>query len=233
MSFHPYNPSYYQQPENLTEAIATANRDMNDLGGSTIPIWITEFGWTTGNELGQARSLDDQAQSLIAAQTVSLGEGVEKYYWYDLVDDSTDPNQHEGNFGMFYQRSGDVVAHQPKPAAFVQALLIDAISGLEAKGRDDLGDGVFSYAFGEPEDAARVAWAPGGERTVTYEASGPISVTDLTGHVETVEPEDGVVEVTIGGRAVILEGDFSPADEPSPTPEPSVTPSETPARPQD
>ncbi|GAA4777273.1 glycosyl hydrolase [Microbacterium gilvum] len=235
MSFHPYNPSYYQQPENVAAAISDANNNMNAGAGSTIPIWITEFGWTTGNELGQARSLDVQAQNVVAAQVVSLANGVEKYYWYDLVDDSTDANNHEGNFGMFYQEAQSVATAAPKPAAFTQALLIDQLGGRPAAGADDIGDGSFSFLFGDEADGVRVAWTLNGEATATYTASGPIEMTDASGAVTTLQPEDGQVTVPLTGEAVFLAGDFSTADEPEPTGTPSATPSpsETSARPEE
>ncbi|QGU27535.1 hypothetical protein D7D94_07550 [Microbacterium oryzae] len=237
MSFHPYNPQYYQKPENLTGAFDDARANMQNGAGGTLPIWLTEFGWTNGNELGQARSLADAAQNLIAAQTVSLGNGVEKYYWYDLVDDSTDSNNHEGNFGMFYQEGASVATAAPKPAAFAQALLIDQLGGREAIGRDDVGSGNQSYLFGEESDGVRVAWTLNGEATVEYEASGPIRMTDFNGAAMTLKPEDGKVSVPLTGRAVFLAGDFSPADEPDPTPTPTPTatpsPTQTPARTED
>ena len=237
MSFHPYNPSYYQQPENLTGAFADARENMQAGAGGELPIWLTEFGWTTGNELGQARSLDAQAQNLVAAEAVSLANGVEKYYWYDLIDDSTDGNNHEGNFGMFYQEASSVATAAPKPAAFAQALFIDQLGGREATARDDIGSGNHSYLFGEESDGVRVAWTLNGQASAEYEASGPITMTDMSGAVTTLEPENGTVTVPLTGSAVFLAGDFSPADEPTPTPTASPTatpdPTETPARPED
>src|SRR5690606_39936390 len=66
--------------------------------------------WTTGAELGQQVSREMQAERLLRAELTSLDYGVQKYFWYDLTDDSTDPNNHEGNFGMFEQRRSGVAA---------------------------------------------------------------------------------------------------------------------------
>ena len=41
------------------------------------------------------------------AETIALSNNVEKYFWYDLVNDQTDPAQHEGNFGLVKQAIAD------------------------------------------------------------------------------------------------------------------------------
>ena len=205
MSFHPYNKWIYDTPESLAGVISESNDDMQSIGGEVLPIWITEFGWTTGAELGQQVSLTVQGERLARAELTAFASGAEKYFWYDLVNDSTDPNNHEGNFGMFEQRRDGVAAQPPRPAAFVQALLINEIGGRESAGHADAGDGVQTSVFGENEDAVTAAWSYDGDRTATLEASGPVVVTSMWGSTTTVEPENGKVEVAVGASPVFIE----------------------------
>jgi len=204
MSFHPYDKPVYDVPERLVGTIADANKNMEAHGGERKPIWITEFGWTTGNEVGQAVAPAVQAERLVRAETVSIAHGVEKYVWYDLVDDSRDPNQHEGNFGLFGQKRDGVAALPPKPAAFAQALLINELGGRGQPTADDVGEGSFSYRFGAEDDAVRVAWTLNGEHEVTYEATGPVTVTDLSGASRVIEPRDGKVTLTLTATPVFV-----------------------------
>jgi hypothetical protein len=202
-----------------------ADGNMESLAGKVLPIWITEFGWTTGAELGQQVSRDVQAERLWRAELTAFGYGAEKYFWYDLIDDSTDANNHEGNFGMYERRRDGVAAQPPKPAAFAQALLINAIDGRETAGRADAGDGVRSAVFGSDDDTLTALWSFDGEREATIEASGPVTVTSLTGEVSTLEPADGVVTVTVGSSPLLVEQSGGSSDEPeaaaSSTPEPA------------
>lgn len=205
MSFHPYNKYIYDTPESLSSVVGEANDHMQSIGGSILPIWITEFGWTTGAELGQQVSREMQAERLLRAELTSLDYGVQKYFWYDLTDDSTDPNNHEGNFGMFEQRRSGVAAQPPKPAAFAQALLIDLLEGRPQADGVDAGDGVKTASFGEGDDMIHAAWSIDGERQATIEASGPVEVTTMWGSTERIEPEGDSVSVTVGSSPVFIE----------------------------
>ena len=244
MSFHPYNKWIYDTPESLGSVMDEANGDMQNLAGKKLPIWITEFGWTTGAELGQQVSRDVQAERLWRAQLTAFAYGAEKYFWYDLIDDSTDPNNHEGNFGMYEQRRDGVAAQPPKPAAFAQALLINAIDGRETAGRAEAGDKVRSAVFGSGDDTLTAVWSFDGEREASLEATGPVTVTSLTGEVSTVEPENGMVTLTVGSSPLLVESSGAAAEEPeteasaTPAPGESGTPTPTPvateaAKPED
>jgi hypothetical protein len=161
---------------------------------------------------------------LIRSQTTALMKGVERYFWYDLVNDKNDRADHEGNFGLFTQPIDGVAAYPPKPAAFTQALLISKLNGGEYLSVDDIA-GVFSYAFSTDDDEElRVAWSTEGVENATYPASGTITSTNSRGEVVTYEPVDGVVTVQVSATPVMLTGDFSPADgTPSASPTPSPT----------
>ena len=205
MSFHPYNKWIYDTPESLSTVIKESNNDMKSLAGSKIPIWITEFGWTTGAELGQQVSYATQAERLWRAELTALAAGAEKYFWYDLVNDSTDPNAHEGNFGMFEQRRDGVMARPPKPAAFAQALLINELDGRTKVERVDAGESVRTAVFGKDGDRVRAAWSFQGEREATFKVSGPVKITTMWGATSTVKPKDGKVTLTVGSSPVLIE----------------------------
>lgn len=209
MSFHPYNKPVYDVPENLAGTIADANKNMEAHGGERKPIWITEFGWTTGNEMGQAVTDAVQAERLVRSEVTALANGVEKFFWYDLVDDSRDGNAHEGNFGMFGQKRDGVSALPPKPSAFAQALLINELAGRGDPVSDDLGDGSFSHRFGTEDDFIRVAWTLNGEQEATFEVPGPVRVTDMSGATTELAPEGGKITVTLGASPIFISTDVA------------------------
>ncbi|WOF22318.1 cellulase family glycosylhydrolase [Microbacterium betulae] len=220
VSFHPYNA--WDAPERIAGYLADARERMREITGETRPIWLTELGWTTGDERGEGLSLWDQAAYLVRAETTALGSGADRVFWYDLVNDSADDDLHEGNFGLFSQREDGASALRPKPAAFAQTLLIEAIGGRDAAGRDDLAGGAHSYRFGAGDDVVRVAWSTSGTRKATFPSATDVIVTTLRGEVSRVTPEDGRVTVSLTDSPVVIEA--SDGGDPSSSPSPEAAP---------
>ncbi|GAB3284515.1 glycosyl hydrolase [Microbacterium lacusdiani] len=198
MSFHPYQ--VYFGPEGLDRVVRQA-RDTMNAHGEAKPIWITELGWTS--KTGDV-SLEEQGARLVRAQSTALAAGVERYFWYDLINDTTEPADHEGNFGLFWQKRDGVAAQPPKPAAFVQALFIAALDGRAFQTVDRI-DGVRSVSFGDVGDVMKVVYPTAGETTVEYPAWDTVTVTDLSGAVTELEPRQGAVTVDLD-RIVLVSG---------------------------
>jgi hypothetical protein len=203
VSYHPYTLA----PEGLIADIQQAQARIKEYnGGQSKPIWLTEFGWTanTGPD-----SETTQAAYLVRAQTIALSLGVERVYWYDLVNDSVDPTVHEGNFGLFTRATATVPAFQPKPAALAQALLIRKVAGKPFTSQDQVAN-TYSYVFGEGKDATRVAWTTA-PISIDYMTVNPITVTAASGTTTIMTPVDGKVTVQLGGEPVYIQGDITAA----------------------
>lgn len=198
ISFHPYEVS--ANPESLAGIIAQARASMQDNASDTRPIWITELG--TSSKTG-GRPVDGQADYLVRTSITALANGVEKYFWYDLINDSPDPAAHEGNFGMFSQKKEGVAALQPKPVGYAQALMISQLGGRDFAGKESLAAGVVSYRFGK-DDGVRVAWAPSGDTAVAIATDVPLRVVSMAGVVQIAVPIDGAVSVTLGKRPTFI-----------------------------
>ncbi|MCT9001991.1 glycosyl hydrolase [Microbacterium memoriense] len=199
-SYHPYQ--IVTNPTALADIIATSRASMQAYSGRTIPIWITELG--SPSKSGTA-SLIEQSDFAFKASVTALGNNVEKFFWYDLINDSPDPAEHEGNFGLFFQPIPGVTALPPKPAAMTVALVINNLAGKDLVVAEQLSTAVASYAFGAGDDLVTFAWAPSGPTTVSMPASGDVQVTSADGRVTTVVPVAGVAEVQIPQNGVILQ----------------------------
>lgn len=197
VTYHPYTA----EPEALIGDIQGAQARIKEYNnGESKPIWLTEFGWTaTGGPISETR----QANYLVRAEVIALANGVEKLFWYDLVNDKTDPVAHEGNFGLF-RRATATTPLEPKPAAMAQALLIRKISNKDFSSADPIAGG-YSYVFGTGDSATRVAWATTAV-SVEYAATGPVTVTTASGTASTVEPVDGKIVVQLGEQPVYVQG---------------------------
>jgi len=199
-SFHPY--SIYFAPEEVESIVQHAISIASEYG--TPPgVWISEMGWTT-EEGGFSPML--QAEMLIRGQVSAIAGGVERVFWYDLVDDDPEGKSHEGAFGLFRQRIDGVTALPPKPAAVAQAVLAAEIGGLPYVGSEDRGPGVVTKVFGDGPNQVRVVWAPGGSGTVAFNASGPVRVVSATGEVSGLDGGSGSVSIDVTASPVFISG---------------------------
>src|SRR5258708_11509225 len=79
--------------------------------GDRTPLWLSEFGWTTGTASPWYVSPSTQAADLSTALgMIAAMPGVAGASIYNLRDTSTDPADENGNFGLL---TADYI---PKPA---------------------------------------------------------------------------------------------------------------------
>ncbi|WP_181397339.1 glycosyl hydrolase [Cryobacterium arcticum] len=202
VSWHPYDYGPGIGPEFLEASLQNQVAKIKEYNnGESKPIWITELGWSTAGYSEQ-----EQADNLVRAQAIALANGVEKFFWYDLVNDETDITHHEGNFGLVRQVTEKVPTFAPKPSAVAQAVLIRQVAGKPYTTRDQQADtSVYSYAFGSGKDVTRVVWATTA-KTLTYSADTDITVTDQFGATVTVKPVDGRITIEVDGHPRYLNG---------------------------
>ena len=198
VTYHPY-----VAPEDLGADLQQAQARIKEYNnGQSKPIWLTEVG--TPSNHGEV-SEREQASFLISVETTALSNGVEKVFWYDLVNDSTDPADHEGNFGLFRRTTETNRAFEPKPSAMAQGLLIRKLAGKELTLNEPLTDSVFSYKYGSGDSATRVAWATA-PTIIAYPSTEALTVTTATGTITSVKAVDGVVSIDLSTEPVFVDG---------------------------
>ena len=124
--------------------------------GQPLQVWVTELGWPVNPKVpGQ----DEATQAAYLVRSYLLSRryaAVRVLFWYDFVDDGTDINNFEYNFGLLHN---DLT---PKPA-FVAASVLSTTLGKRAWGKSliDTPD-VKVYQYGSA-DPVIVGWTPGTE----------------------------------------------------------------------
>ena len=208
VSIHPYGlqapPEYIAK--NLPQATADIAKYNN---GKSKPIWLTELGFST-NTTGNGISERAQASYLVRAEILSLSNGAQRFYGYNLVNEGLDPTDHETNFGIFRAPTTNVAAFTPKPGAFTQAIAIRELSGKNYSSGDAIGETAYSYVYGSGTNATRVAWATT-PTTVDYSTAKPVTLTTAYGKKSTLMPVNGKVTVQLTGEPVYLEGSITSA----------------------
>ncbi|MFJ2910995.1 hypothetical protein ACIO8F_16585 [Streptomyces sp. NPDC087228] len=165
-----------------------------------MPIWVTENGWPT-NTGGWSET--QQADYLIRAQTLARAAGADKYFWYDVLDDGTNPGEREHRFGLFRRAGAGVQGLAPKPAAVSNAVLIRQTAGKQLGARESAGDpAVYIYPYGT---TTRSLWATS-PKTVSVATDKPLILTDQFGKRSALTPMAGHVTLALDGSPVFLEG---------------------------
>lgn len=200
VSFHPYEIT--GNPEGLAPIVTKARKTMKTHGKTTKPVWITELGTSarTGN-----RTTTEQASVLTRAAVAGFSAGASKFYWYDLINDTANAKDQEGNFGLYaHPAKSPGAALAPKPAAFAQALTITQLGGRAYRSSEALGAKVVSHGFGTASNLVRVVWATSGVRTATVKTSKPIVIVDFNGTKRTIKPKKGVVKIKVTTNPVFV-----------------------------
>ncbi|OPA73585.1 hypothetical protein BVG16_27630 [Paenibacillus selenitireducens] len=212
LSVHPYR--YPQTPEGLIEEIDRLNqlvRDHND--GKTIPLWFSEVGWPTHlNPTGVDENT--QAAYLIRTYVLSIAAGVEKVFWYNLMDSGTDKLNNEHNFGIIHNTGDALGSYTPKPAYVALATLTRQLADANAVSQD-VTDGLYHYGFEKDNDRIHVLWSLD-KKDVTLNTQVPLTVTDMMGRKITYTPVQGKVYLTLTGEPLFVQGDMDSIIQASP-----------------
>ncbi|MFF0339798.1 sugar-binding protein [Kribbella sp. NPDC004875] len=203
VSIHPYN--YPASPDSLAQQIRSVATLIESYGVQR-DIWISELGWPAGTA---HLAVDTRSQAAYAVQgaAAAYAAGVTNFFWYDFMNDGTNPAETEQNFGMVKMVSGG--ASRPKPAYVSYANLARQISGA-ARGTTPTG-----LKQDSPVDAVSRVVIPNGAATTwmlwadsptpfAVEAARSATFTDTYGDASRVEGADGLVSLTLGKEPVYL-----------------------------
>ncbi|WP_406012090.1 glycoside hydrolase family 5 protein [Streptomyces sp. NBC_00984] len=210
-SVHPYHypggPEWLGSSGDTIAGLRQRIRAAND--GKDKPIVLSEMGWPT--DTGHGTTERQQADNLIRLYAIGLANGVTRVYWYDLVDDGSDPANKEQNFGMLRQpvtattaNPVSVTANAPKPAAVAQAVVARMLGGKTYEGNDGLTAPAYSVRF-TGGGTTRVVWATTA-RNLTVSATGPVTLVDSWGRRSVRQPTDGRFPLEAGPSPVFVEG---------------------------
>ena len=208
VSFHPYG--LQGAPEYLAKNLPIATADIAKYNhGPSKPLWMTELGFST-NTIGNGLSERTQASYLVRAEILSLSNGAQRFYAYNLVNDGLDPTDHQLNFGVFRSPTADVAPFTPKPGALTQAIAIREVSGKNYSSSDLTSDTAYSYVYGSGANSTRVAWATT-PTTVEYSATKPVTLVTAYGKRTTLVPVNGTVAVQLSADPVYVDGAITKA----------------------
>lgn len=126
--------------------------------GRPLQVWVTELGWPV-NPKAPGQDEASQASNLVRTFLLSRRYGtVKAVFWYDFVDDGTDVNNIEHNFGLLHH---DLT---PKPA-FVAASVLSRTVGKRSWSKSLVdAENIKAYQYGT-DDPVVVGWTTDGKES--------------------------------------------------------------------
>lgn len=99
-SFDGVTPHYYCPPRTPEEGevdknMANTPGNFEKLHVTGKPFWVSEFGWHSTMDPGQMRH---QANCLVRTHVYGLAAGLDKFFWYNFVNDNK--NKNDQHFGL-------------------------------------------------------------------------------------------------------------------------------------
>ncbi|KVU38850.1 beta-glucosidase [Burkholderia ubonensis] len=127
--------------------------------GQHLQVWVTEFGWPVNPKV-QGQDETSQAANLVRSYLLSRRyNAIRVLFWYDLMDDGTDPNNYEHNFGLLHHDLS------PKPAFVAASVLATTLGNRPWRNALVDTDDIKVYQYGNG-DAVTAGWTIGATRRV-------------------------------------------------------------------
>ncbi|ULL14880.1 hypothetical protein DVH26_10755 [Paenibacillus sp. H1-7] len=205
VTLHPY--LYPNEPEGLSdslERIKALIRQYNN--GQDKPIWLTEFGYPT-HKAGNGVDEITQANYLVRYHVLALSIGVEKLFWYNMVNDGLRNDYNEDNFGILRNAADPLGAFTPKPAYAAYAAMTRELTGWQFSAEEPLQSGLKSYMFANGGQNKRVVWSLAPASAV-IRTNQPVEITDMMGNTRTFAPTNGNIYVTLTGEPIYIKGNI-------------------------
>lgn len=212
---HPYRGSPEGVDRELDELKALV-RKYND--GKDKPIWVTETGstnkvehdWERGRQMYE-RGRQYTARYLARQYVLLLKADVEKIFWYLCSD-------HSGFVTMGLLRNQDepsgMGSHAVAAPYVAYATLIRQLDGLRYVRREAEREYSRAYClrFQGQDSEVRTMWAVRPSAFIVH-ADGPLTVVDLMGGEQVLEPVDGRVRIAVDEDMRYLRGPVTRVEE--------------------
>ncbi len=180
-----------KQLESLQDQIKANNH------GQPKPIWITELGWSN---LLNITDENEQAHYLVRSIALSLSVGVQKFFWYDFLNDGTNTLDLEQNFGLL-RRPDAAGYYTPKPAYTAYAVLIRTLAGRTFIGRQREEFDVYHMRF---SDNLHIIWSTPLHQKIELATNSPLTAISISGKKQTLKPTAGKVTIHLTSEPVYI-----------------------------
>lgn len=182
---------------NMLRAGADAAGYMKSAGWN-MPLWLNESGFSSSGRLTER----DQAITLVKKMSAAPSLGFGAYFWYDLYNDGTDPNENEHNFGLIHHD------FTPKASAVAAHTLLTALGGCRFVRRIPLPELPQAYAllFERPDHSGGtlVLWNEATSSVPLYWKTPAATRVSIMGETAHLAARDGLTVLAAAPEPVFL-----------------------------
>ncbi|MBX6343264.1 MAG: hypothetical protein IRY97_12455, partial [Thermomicrobiaceae bacterium] len=165
------------------------------------PLWITEFGWSSGAGSGSVAGSEPAQADHLARHLPMLFDlgGVARVFVFQFKD----PNNLPNSYGI---TRPDGTA---KPAYTAVSTIAGRLTGLTFERRVDLGiPGVWAMRYSSPSRTVDIVWSISGERDLTFPTGRATArLWHIDGSSEARATSNGGVRIHVGVAPVLVERD--------------------------
>ncbi len=164
------------------------------------PLWITEYGWSSGSSGGSSAGSEAAQENLLARQFSMLFDlgNVAHVFIFQFKDPNNQPNY----FGMTRPDAST------KPSYTAMSTIAGRLAGLTFQAHLDMGiNGLWVQRFSSASRTVDVVWSQPNTQTVSLPITSANSVTiwHMNGKSETKSVSGGHVTVTVGTDPILIE----------------------------
>ena len=185
VSIHPYR----MYPDGVDVEIAELRELIKSYnGGVQKPIWATEFSCLS---ISSDHERQNAAPYLAQIVTLMLSQGVERMYYYMMMDDGSFPY-----FGLVGSSSSPLGKFRPHPALIAYAAAIRQLYGATYQGRFNASPSTYAFRFKRGPDQLLVLWSNHPVR-VSLATNAELLVTNIMGETSTITPISGKASIQL------------------------------------
>lgn len=230
VAVHPYQWNgeftqsvYLNDLERLREVMAKYGN------GNIKEIWLTEFGFNSGNANKSGVTPEEQAIYMVQSYTMAVGKKLaDRYYWYNLQNKGTQIGVQESNFGTVgnqVTRKSEVdsiydvpdftapnTAWSAKRSYVSMTEMNKLLATAEIEKLPDIGEGRQAYQFLKKNgERVNVIWSDkDAVENVSFRVKGNARVLDMYGNVlREINDDEDVFTITLGDRPIYIDGNYS------------------------
>ena len=176
-SFDGVTPHYYCPPRKPEEAgvdqrILDTKDEFEKLGVKDKPFWVSEFGWHSTMDPGQ---MLNQAVCLVRAHVYGLAGGLDKFFWYNFVNDNR--NKNNQHFGLINREDWT-----PRYGFGAYAAMVHFLEDAEYVTRVKIVKPAKIFIFKKPEASLAVCWSAGAEGSLKFPMPATSEIYDIMGN---------------------------------------------------
>ena len=195
---------YYNVPEDVEKPIQALQSSMAKYGAAGVkPIWATETAFTDTVNAGR----QDMARDLVRQLTLMRANGVERIYWYLMRD------YNDFVTGLLHSDRDPLGRYVPTSAYPAYANLIQQLYQTQFVQRENTDLRTRFYRFNKNGAELRVLWSTAPPSLLQLHTTQPLTVTDIMGVPQVLQPQNGIVALTGDNNPVYVLGHIDSVQE--------------------